>query len=87
MFTFLEFLAEMGEEDVEDLSPEELNKRAQMLKKQAQLKSGGREEQAKKQSLRALQMQMRDTKDPIKKADLGRRIKELNQAKKEEGMA
>lgn len=87
MFTFLEFLAEMGEEDVEDLSADELNKRAQMLKKQAQLKAGGREEQAKKQSLRALQMQMRDTKDPIKKADLGRRIKELNQAKKEEGMA
>lgn len=78
--TFKDFLREMEsvKTDVEDLSAEDLNKRAMALKKQAALKAAGRGEQAEKQSLRALQLQLRQATDPRQKADLQRRIKELN---------
>lgn len=80
MMTFKDFLREMDEvkTDVEDLSAEDLNKRATQLKKMAALKAGGREEQAEKFTLRELQNKLRQSTDPRQKADIQRRIKELN---------
>ena len=85
--TFIEFLNEMEEEgnDVEDLSSEDLNKRAIMVKKRALLKKSGRGDQADKLAIRDLKIKMRKTSDPRQKADIQRRIKELV-AGKEEGI-
>lgn len=85
MTTFKEFFEAMEvQTDTEDLSSEDLIKRATQLRKQATLKASGREDQAKKQSLRALQMKQRAATDPREKADLGRRIKELTTTSPEE---
>lgn len=85
MFTFKKFLAEVEDiQDVEDLSSEELKQRAQAMMKRAQLKASGREDQANKQSIRDLQIQLRDAKDPRQRADLQRRLKELMTKKPED---
>lgn len=87
MFTFKQFLAEVSnEKDVEDLSAEELKKRARELQRRAQMKAAGQEERAEKTALRDLQVELRQTSDPRKKADLQRRIKELTTKKSKEGM-
>lgn len=78
MMTFKEFLQEQEvQTDPEDLSSEDLLKRAAHMKKMAQLKQSGREDQAEKHELRNLQMQLRQATDPRQKADIQRRIKEL----------
>ena len=85
MMTFKEFLLEQEvQTDPEDLSAEELSKRANLMRKRAQLKAQGREEQADKHMLRDLQLQLRSATDPRQKADLGRRIKELTTMSPEE---
>lgn len=79
MFTFLDYIREMEENqnDPEDLTPQELNKRAQELKKMATLKSAGREKQVDQMQLRKLQKELRNTTDPRAKVDIQRRIREI----------
>lgn len=85
MFTFKEFLAEIEDvQDVEDLSSDDLKKRAIAMQKRAQLKASGRTDQADKLSIRDLQLQLRDARDPRQRADLQRRLKELMTKKPED---
>lgn len=83
MMSFKDFLSEMEavDTDVEDLTPQQLQAKAVQMKKIAALKSSGREDQANKLALRELQQELRDAKDPRQKADIQRRIKELNAPK------
>ncbi len=78
--TFKEFLLERDavETDVEDLSAEDLQKRAMELRRQAQLKASGKADVADKRNARAIRLRMRDEKDTRLKADLSRRAQELD---------
>lgn len=86
MFTFKDFLEAEEVEDIEDLSSEDLQKKAQEMKKMAHLKSSGRGDYAEKKALRSLQQKLRTATDPRQKADLQRRIKELTTKSPEETM-
>ena len=77
--TFKQFLIEQEtpvQDDVEDLAPEELEKRSMELKRQAQLKRQS-PEMAKRKQMVALRQRLQSATDPRLKADLQRRIREL----------
>jgi hypothetical protein len=90
-FTFKDFLSETGQaQDTENLSADDLKKKAQEMMRRAQLKSSGRDEQVDRLALRDLQQQLRDADDPRKKVDIQRRITELtkkiNQPQQQRGV-
>lgn len=79
MSTFKEYLVEqeMQNQDVEDLSPDDLILRANQMKKLASLKQNGQNQQAKILQLQALRTEIQNTTDPVRKAYLQQRLTKL----------
>jgi hypothetical protein len=76
--TFKQYLTEgvPVQDDAEDMSPEDMEKRAMEMRRNAQMKRSN-PEMAKRKQMMALRKRLQGATDPRLKADLQRRIKEL----------
>lgn len=87
MITFKQYLVEGApvQDDAEDLAPEEMEKRAMELRRNAQLKRQN-PEMAKRKQMMVLRKRMQNATNPQLKADLQRRIRELMSGEQDEAV-